>query len=169
MRLLSLRRASRRLRITAVVGLVLVVILYISAWFPRGDAARIQGSWRVVRVEDSGLAVNEPFLMTRQYIFDGHRAIVRARGRPVAVSWVGEWVERNIKSPSFKLDPTSTPKAIDLVLPDFSTMRGIYDLDGDRLRISFSGPSGKAAMTRPTGFSVPGSGARLVILERDGK
>ena len=24
-------------------------------------------------------------------------------------------------------------------------------------------------MTRPTGFSVPGSGARMLILERDGK
>jgi uncharacterized protein (TIGR03067 family) len=74
-----------------------------------------------------------------------------------------------MRLPSFRLDPTASPKAIDLILPEFSTMRGIYDLGDDRLKICFSGPWSKAAMTRPTGFSVPGSGARLLILERDGK
>ncbi|WP_159452170.1 TIGR03067 domain-containing protein [Singulisphaera sp. GP187] len=151
------------------MGLILVVILDLSAWFPRGDAASIQGRWRVVRIEDSGVAVNEPFLMTRQYIFDARKLIVSARGKPIAASLVGEWIERNIKSPSFKLDPTSTPKAIDLVLPTGTTLRGIYDLDGDRLKLCFTGPSGKAAMARPTGFSVPGSGARLVVIERECK
>jgi uncharacterized protein (TIGR03067 family) len=153
----------------AAAGLVLAVILYCTAGIPRGDAARMQGRWRVVGVEDSGLAVDEPLLMTNEYLFDGNKAIVRRGGPPVADSWVRRWVERNLHGPSFKLDPTSTPKSIDLVFPDSSTMRGIYDLDGDRLRICFSGPSGKAAMTRPTGFSVPGSGARLVVLSRDEK
>jgi uncharacterized protein (TIGR03067 family) len=169
MRLPTLRLTGRRLRIGAAMALTLTVVLYFWAWIPRGDAAKLQGSWRVVAIEDSGVAVNEPFLQTRQYLFDGHRLIVRARGEPVVGSWVGDWIGRTIKSPSFRLDPTASPKAIDLLLPDFSTMRGIYDLEGDRLKICFSGPSGQAAMTRPTGFSVPGSGARLLILERDGK
>jgi uncharacterized protein (TIGR03067 family) len=169
MRLPNSWPTNRRFRIVLAVGLALLIMLYGSAWFPRGDAAKLQGSWTVAAVEDSGVPSKETFLKTRQYIFDGHRAIVRARGAPVAASWVGDWVERNIKSPSFKLNPTPSPKEIDLILPDFSTMRGIYEIDGDRLRICFSGPSGKAAMTRPTGFSVSGSGARLVVLKRDGK
>jgi uncharacterized protein (TIGR03067 family) len=169
MRLPSLRLTGRRSRIAVAMGLILVVVLCFHAWSPRGDAAKLQGSWRVVAVEDSGVAVNQPFFKTRQYIFDGNKAIVRPRGGPVVASMVGAWVEWNFKTPSFKLDPTANPKTIDLVLPDYSTMRGIYDLDDDRLRICFSGHSGQAAMTRPTGFSVPGSGARLVILEREGK
>jgi uncharacterized protein (TIGR03067 family) len=169
MRLHSFRPIRRRWKIVAAVGIALAIMLYSIARVPRGDAARFQGNWSVVAVEDSGVAVNEPFLKTRQYIFDGNKAIVRARGGPVAASWVGSLVQRHFQTPSFKLDPTATPKAIDLVLPDYTTMRGIYDIDGDRLKICFSGPSDKAAMMRPTGFSVPGSGARLVILKRDGK
>jgi uncharacterized protein (TIGR03067 family) len=169
MRLASLRLTGRRWRIAVAAALALAVVLYFSSWFPRGDAAKVQGSWKVVAVEDSGILVSEPFLKTRQYIFDGRSAIVRPRGGRVATTLIGRWVEKLIGSPSFRLDPTANPKAIDLVLPDFSTMRGIYDLDGDRLKICFSGPSGKAAKTRPTAFSVPGSGARLVILERDAK
>ena len=167
MRLPSPRLTDRRSKIAAALGLALVVILYVAAWFPRGDAARLQGSWTVVAVEDSGVPANESFLKTRQYIFDGRKMIVRARGA-VPLSWERDWVERIFKYPSFKLNPAATPKEIDLVSPNL-TMRGIYDVDGDRLKICFSGPSDKAAMMRPTGFSVPGSGARLVILKRDEK
>lgn len=168
MRQPSLRKTGRRLRIAAAMGLTFAVVVYFYYWFPRGDAAKLQGSWKVVAIEDSGVEVNEPFLKTRQYLFDGHKMIVRGRGE-VALSLLEDWIGRSFKSPSFRLDSTTSPKAIDLVLPDFSIMRGIYDLDDDRLKISFSGPSSQAGMTRPAGFSVPGSGARLLILERDGK
>lgn len=163
----SLRQTGRPLRWIVAAGLGVVAILYVTVGFPEGDAARLQGRWRVVVVEDSGVLVNQPFLTTRQYLFHGHKMIVRGRGGPVASTWVGRWVERNLKSPTFRVDPSASPKAIDLDLPFTPTMRGIYDLDGDRLRICFSGPSGQARTTRPTGFSVPGSGARLLILKRD--
>ncbi len=169
MRLPSIGLTGRRLKIAAAMGLALVVVLYFCAWSPRGDAAKLQGSWRVVAIEDSGVTANEPYLKTRQYLFDGNRMIVGARGEPVAAASLVDWIGRNIKSPSFRLDPTASPKAIDLVLPDFSTMQGIYDLDDGRLKICFSSPWSKGAMRRPTGFSVPGSGNRLLILERDGK
>jgi uncharacterized protein (TIGR03067 family) len=167
-RRLSFRLTNPHLRIALAIGLALAAIVYVSTSFPTGDAAKIQGSWSIVAVEDSGVPTKAPFLMTRQYLFDGRRAIVRGRGE-VPLSGLEDWIQRNIKSSSFQLNPNTSPKEFDLFLPDRSTMRGIYDLDGDRLRICFSGPSGKAAMTRPTGFSVPGSGARMLVLERDGK
>ena len=135
MRLPSLRLTGRRLRMAAAVGLTLAVVLYFYAWIPRGDAAKLQGSWRVVAIEDSGVPINEPFLKTREYLFNGYKMMVRGE-ETVTTTWVGDWLPRKIKSPSFRLDPTASPKAIDLILPDFSTMRGIYDLGDGRLRIS---------------------------------
>jgi hypothetical protein len=100
MRLPSLRLTSRRLRTAAALGLTLVVVVCFCGRFPQGDAAKLQGKWSVVAVEDSEVALNEPFLATRQYIFDGHRLINRAQGGPVATSLLGDWIGRNINSPS---------------------------------------------------------------------
>ena len=166
MRLPRLRLTGRRLALVATLGLIVLVGLYVVLLIPFGDAAKLQGEWSVVSIEDTGVPVEEPFLKTRQYIFDGYRTIVRAREAPTA-SWVGRLVERYFRSPSFRLDPSATPKAIDLFLPDGSTMRGIYELDGDRLKICFRKPPGKADHLRPLRFSDPGTETRLVILDRD--
>ena len=143
------------MRIVVAGGLALALMLYVTAWFPSGDAARIQGNWAVVAVEDSGVLSNEPFLKTRQYAFDGRKMIVRARGA-APLSWERELVERFFKFPSFRLNPTASPKEIDLLLPRlFDYAQHVHDIDGDCLWICFSGPSGKAAMSRPRGFSGP--------------
>ena len=168
MRLPSSWLTCRRMRMAVAVGLALAVMLCASTWPPRGDAARIQGRWTVVAVEDFRVPINEPILKTKQYLFEGRKMIVRARAE-AALSWLEDWVGRTFKSPTFRLNQTAAPKEIDLFLPDFSTMRGIYDLDGDRLKICFSRPWSKAAMMRPAGLSVPGSGARLLLLQRDKK
>jgi uncharacterized protein (TIGR03067 family) len=168
MRLPTTLLRSRRLKTAAAVVFALLVLLSVFAWPPSGDAARIQGHWAVVAVEDSGVPTNEPFLKTRQYIFDGRKMMVRGRG-DVGLSWLEDWIGRNLKSPSFRLDTDATPKEIDLFLPDFSTMRGIYEWEDDRLKICFSRPWGESARMRPTGFSVPGSSARLLVLQRDKK
>jgi RNA polymerase sigma factor (sigma-70 family) len=47
------------------------------------------------------------------------------------------------------LDPTATPKSVDLVSLRYGTLLGIYQLDGDSLKIRYSGAENK----RPTGFS----------------
>lgn len=168
MRLPSTFLRNRPLMIAVAVGFALLVMLSVFGWPPSGDAARIQGRWTVVAVEDSGVPTKEPFLKTRRYIFDGRKMMVRGRG-DVGLSWLEDWIGRNFKSPSFRLNPEATPKEIDLFLPDFSTMRGIYEWEGDRLKICFGRPWIQSGRVRPTGFSVPSSGARLLVLQRDEK
>ena len=163
---MRLRITGRSWVLVALLGLVVLAGLYVVLLIPFGDAAKIQGAWGVMAIEDTGVSVNEPFLKTRQYVFDGYRAIVRDRGAPVA-PWMGPLVDRYLRSPSFRLDPYATPKAIDLFLPDGSTMRGIYELDGDRLKICFRKPPGRADHVRPLRFADPATETPLVILERD--
>jgi RNA polymerase sigma factor (sigma-70 family) len=50
---------------------------------------------------------------------------------------------------TLKLDPTASPKAVDLVSLRYGTLWGIYQLDGDSLKIRFSADEGQ----RPTEFS----------------
>src|SRR4029077_12808202 len=50
---------------------------------------------------------------------------------------------------TIKLDPTVSPKAVDLVSLQYGTLWGIYQLDGDSLKIGFSMDEDK----RPTEFS----------------
>jgi RNA polymerase sigma factor (sigma-70 family) len=50
---------------------------------------------------------------------------------------------------TLKLDPTASPKAVDLVSLRYGTLWGIYQLDGDSLKIRFSAEEGQ----RPTEFS----------------
>lgn len=66
-----------------------------------------------------------------------------------------------------KVDPTKSPKAIDVTVTDGKrkgeTLRGIYELDGDTLKTCFA-PEGKG---RPTAFeSKAGSGAYLSVQKR---
>lgn len=63
---------------------------------------------------------------------------------------------------SVKLDASSAPKQIDLVLPD-RVLKGIYRLDGDELKMAYA-LEGDA---RPTEFaSKPDSGVVLVVHKR---
>ncbi|WP_422931873.1 TIGR03067 domain-containing protein [Singulisphaera sp. PoT] len=50
---------------------------------------------------------------------------------------------------NFTVDPTKTPKQIDLFHPEAGHLKGIYELDGDIMRSSFSPPG----QERPTSFS----------------
>jgi uncharacterized protein (TIGR03067 family) len=65
---------------------------------------------------------------------------------------------------AFKIDPTVTPKAIDLVHEDGTVIPGIYWIEENKLRICNNLP--KAG--RPKDLdSKPGSGAVLIWLYRD--
>jgi uncharacterized protein (TIGR03067 family) len=71
-----------------------------------------------------------------------------------------------------RLDPRGLPKLIDIVLLDTSfpqpermkrTTQGIYELDGDRLRLCVVGDRGKK---RPSDFE-PGKGNWVYTLQRN--
>jgi uncharacterized protein (TIGR03067 family) len=80
---------------------------------------------------------------------------------------------KKFKEFSFKLDPAKRPKAIDLAVSDEQDKgkigHGIYDLDGDRLKICFP-QDANAENERPTAFkSEAGSRLVLVTLKRQVK
>lgn len=78
--------------------------------------------------------------------------------------------DKPIGKGTFQIDATKKPKTIDSFpagAPDKSKpIRGIYELDGDTLRVCYGAP-GK---DRPTEFaSKPGSGHTLQVLKREKK
>jgi uncharacterized protein (TIGR03067 family) len=123
------------------------------------DAKLVQGTWELIYQESRGgkLPDEEAAAM-----FDG-KALFK-----------GNRIRYTVQLPHFdfefayKLDPTRTPKTIDLTLTDVDDQkgigrifRGIYQLDKDSLKICYS--TGK----RPTGFGVSAkSTAILIVLER---
>lgn len=70
-------------------------------------------------------------------------------------------------SGAFKVDPSKKPKTMDMLPSEGrykgKTLLGIYELDGDTLKICFAEP-GK---DRPTEFTSKGSGVVLAIHKRE--
>jgi uncharacterized protein (TIGR03067 family) len=68
------------------------------------------------------------------------------------------------RSYTYKLDPITSPKSIDLTSPGTGTMPGIYSLDGDELRVCYG------VDERPTGFAHDDrDGPYLQVLKRVGR
>jgi uncharacterized protein (TIGR03067 family) len=110
------------------------------------DADLIQGTWRVEAAVVDGK--NDDVPADAAVIFRGDKMIIRERVR---------------ETDPFRLDPTKTPKAIDVGSPKDSSP-GIYELDGDRLRICLVRGDG----ARPTALeSKPGTNHLLLVLRRD--
>ncbi|QDU75314.1 Serine/threonine-protein kinase PknB [Bremerella volcania] len=110
------------------------------------DLDRIQGTWQVTYSEDSGRIAPQELLANLRFIIDGQTLTTEIAGRK-SVS-------------TYKLDPTSTPKMIDLTENGRSKL-GIYDLDGDTLRICIA----ETGKQRPAAFdSQPNSANDVVIM-----
>ena len=108
-----------------------------------GDEAVVRGAWTAVSGESGGK--NLPALRGYRMTFDDGKVTVRFAGET--------------KQGTFKLDPKSTPKSIDLGL-DGGTGLGIYSLEGDTLKLCLA-EGGK--VERPTKFTAE-EGARTVLL-----
>jgi uncharacterized protein (TIGR03067 family) len=109
------------------------------------DGDRIQGTWKVVFVEDSGRTGLQGAISNLRFVFAGDRMTTEIAGR---------------KSESFfTLDPSTTPKSIHLS-EGGRTKPGIYDLQGDTLRICIS----EFTDEQPTAFdSQPDSPNDLIL------
>ncbi len=113
-------------------------------WAVRNDLKHLQGTWKAVRFEVDGQPVDAADLESIRLVIRGAdatftRAGVRHEGR-------------------LALDPIAMPRAIDIVRtsgPDLgTTLRGIYKIDGDRLRVCL----GRDGRARPADFdSRPGT------------
>lgn len=125
------------------------------------DNELILGEWQAVRVENGGQVVKDKDILGLKLAFDKERVMVKFPGqdkRRVRVEFddLGEKQTRlfefvtgkEIPLVSYRLDPGKSPKWIDFT-KDGKTVKGIYELKGDFLRIvtDESGTRG-----RPTDF-----------------
>ncbi len=111
----------------------------------------LQGTWAMKSVEIMGMKIELPKGQELAFTFDGDKFIVH------------ENMHR--EEGTYKLDESKTPKTIDMVTskPQANqTIKGIYQLEGDTLKIAFDpqGPGGN----RPTSFDP--KGAAVIIFKR---
>ena len=122
------------------------------------DLGEFQGTWVLVSRKVAG----EEETITRwtrfKLIFEGDTVIAQRQGMTVPFG-------------RYRLDPKQKPKAYDQMIDDASldggsvTLRGIYELDGDTLRLCISRPGDR----RPTAFATrPERGWLLLVYRREG-
>lgn len=139
--------------------LVLSALALVAADAP-SDAAKIdlekmQGKWAVVTLENDGKALAAEAAKAYTFTVKGDRYTLKG----------GDDNYQGV----LKLDPSKKPKALDASFVDADgkdkgKAQGIYDLDGDKLRIAWR----EKGDGRPTDFaSKPGSGDRFIVLKRE--
>lgn len=116
------------------------------------DEDAILGTWKV-ETFDVGGGANGPrpdeVTKLRLTFKDGKVAADRGDGKPDEIE--------------YKLDATTTPKSLDLIEKSH-TMMGIYELDGDTLKICVS--EGGAKGVRPTEMKPDGKNVAVITLKR---
>ena len=117
----------------------------------KDDAAKIQGTWKVMSAEDSGRKAPEESIKDLKWTIT--KDSITYKVGPKTTRWV------------FKLDPDKKPKWIDLTEGE-RTRPAIYELDGDTLKVCFGEGAQKE---RPTAFeSKPNSpNDVLIVLKRE--
>lgn len=118
---------------------------------PKEDKDALQGTWKVVRVEEGGQSKeDEDIRMT----FSGDEFSIKRGGQ---IAFKGK----------FKIDPSKKPKTIDLEITEDikdefkgKTGLGIYALEGDTLKLCASHPG---ETERPEEFSAPTGAERLFL------
>jgi uncharacterized protein (TIGR03067 family) len=150
-----------RLREVVILGLgCLVAALTISTAGAQDDAAKkelkkLEGTWATVSIEAAGQKVTDADkIKTRKLTTKGEKYTLK----------VGDETVQG----TIEINPTKKPKTMD-VKPDSGsnkgkTLLGIYELEGDNLRICLA-PPGK---DRPTEFaSEAGTAHQLVVYKRE--
>jgi uncharacterized protein (TIGR03067 family) len=107
------------------------------------DMDRLQGTWKV-KVAKTGRATQEREMVAAwTYTFKGELLILNVDGRPA-------------DRLRCRLDESKKPKQIDMLAPNAADpdapLLGIYAIDGNTLKLSWSKIDGKF---RPTSFDLP--------------
>jgi uncharacterized protein (TIGR03067 family) len=113
----------------------------------KGDQDKIQGTWVLVSAERNGKELPAEVVSQIRLVFAGDKLTTQHKERKTEAH--------------FKLDPARTPKEIDLDM-DGSIGKGIYQLEGDKLKIAH----GEVGGTRPREFSKSGTGTTVLVLKR---
>jgi uncharacterized protein (TIGR03067 family) len=115
-------------------------------------ASQLQGTWILVSVGGNGMKIDVPQGQAAVYIFKGDKFIADQGMRH--------------DEGSYKLNETKMPKELDIIHlqgKDNQTIKFIYQLEGDTLKIAFGGQGGPNG-PRPTGFD--GKDVAIAIFKR---
>jgi uncharacterized protein (TIGR03067 family) len=87
---------------------------------------KLQGTWVIVANTKEGKETPETLRASKRYTIKGDHYSVGFKG-----------AEKPLLEMRLKLDPTSAPKTIDMILikTDTVVLKGIYELDGDTLKV----------------------------------
>ncbi len=118
------------------------------------ELEKLQGTWEEMSCVDDGSEVSAELLQGRKAVIEGDKMTEKHKGEVIGQS-------------AIKLDPTRSPKEIDVTPlsgPEKGrVLRGIYSRDGDTLKACFARPG----EDRPTGFSSKaGSGRALLVYKK---
>lgn len=113
------------------------------------EREKFKGLWRVTAFETNGKELDADLIKRFEWIFENDKVTVKANAQE--------------RTSTFTVDPSKKLKTIDLVWKDKTTV-GIYDLQGDRLRICLAKEGEKK---RPPDFvSKERSDWTLLVLRR---
>src|SRR5262245_33517634 len=108
-------------RMTALAALGMIMI---TAGFARADDKdKLQGYWKAEKQVRGGKDSPAEEVEKLVLKFEGNKAFPEEKPNDVA---------------EFTLDATKKPKAIDIKTPKGDTILGIYELDGDNLKLCFN-------------------------------
>jgi uncharacterized protein (TIGR03067 family) len=146
------------MNLRALVALSAVVLLVAAdaKEDTKKDNDKIQGAWKVVKGEKNGKEASEDELKDMVLTFKGDKlTITEDKGKPV--------------EGTFKLDAGPKLREIDITFKAGEkerTMKGIYALDGDELKICM--PVGSTDKDRPKEFTSK-EGFGILTLKREKK
>jgi uncharacterized protein (TIGR03067 family) len=119
---------------------------------PRDDRELLQGTWIVTALEEDGAKKSAKEIANYKLVVADDRCMLH--------------MNMDTLDTTFTIDPNEKPKHLDMIPQQGpqkgTTWLGIYELDGDKLKICGADPGGD----RPTGFSTK-KGQMLIVLKRD--
>jgi uncharacterized protein (TIGR03067 family) len=120
----------------------------------REELQRLQGSWQIEMLEEDGEKLSADDLKGRSILFGKDAFFLRRNNAVVQIGLL-------------KLDPTKSPKTANAIILQGDhkgdIMLGIYELQGDNLKICFD----KEGQERPKEFkTAPKCGQMLIVLKR---
>jgi uncharacterized protein (TIGR03067 family) len=139
----------RRLTAIAAVG-----VLVLGTGSARADdQEKFQGVWKPAKGVRGGMEMPADELAKMSIEFKGNKAKPRH----------GDRAEEEAE---FTLDASKNPRTLDIKNADGKTVLGIYEFDGDTLKVCFSKDGGE----RPAKFESPdGSMVMYIVLKKQAK
>jgi uncharacterized protein (TIGR03067 family) len=125
----------------------------------KDDLAKMEGEWTLVSMERDGEQPPEEFIKSLRRVVKGDEYTVTGRGQ--------DGNPATLSKGKFKLDASKKPKTIDFTpsggVAAGETLLGIYELQGDTLKVCYAMPS----HDRPKEYKTPeGSHCTLSVWKR---